>query len=252
MIKITISHQSDIILEKDLITSLCQLCLSVQTEFDISPILLNKMINEKKFLKDSQFLYQQCHSEMINNLNNFKQLFFNLLNENSQIEISTGEYEKCGHLIKSHKNGYIEYCNVHKYLHPHPDLICTKQNLDYLNGGNPPDLNQTVDHQFVTKTEIQITKERYYLAIHVIYQNFINKLHYLLKLLFYHQINQSCVIQSVKIDDQTGAQLLDQMKTDINLFKSKVIYEYIDLCDQPLSEHRQLYYYLKIYSFHDV
>ena len=243
MIKITISPQSNIILEKELITSLSQLCLTIQTEFDMSSILLNKMINEKKFLAQSQFLYEQCHFEMINNLNHFKQLFFDLLNENSQIEINSGEYEKCGYLIKAHKNGYVEYCNVHKYLHPHPDLICTKQNLDYL--------NHSIDHQFVTKTETQITKERYYLAIHIIYQNFINKLHYLLKLLFYHQIKQLCVIQSIKIDDQTETQLLDQMKVNINLFKSKVIYEYIDLSDQQLSEHRELYYYIKIYSFTD-
>ena len=235
---ITIAPLTETIFGKELITLLAQLCVDIQKEFDISPILLDRMINEKKFVKYSQFLHEQCYSEMVTYLNSFKQSFFDSLNQNLHINNSCEQYEKCGHLIKTHHNGYIQYCNLHKYLHPHFDMV------------NSTGILSDVDHVFVTKTEDQLTKEYYYSVIHTIYQNFINKLHHLLKLLFAHYIKQSCDIQSIKIDNlRQIEELLNKMKDDVHLFKNKVIYEQIDVSSKQESEKRDSHCYIKIYLF---
>lgn len=232
----------DSVVDKELAVTLANLCVQVQKEFDISPILLSTMLNNVNFLDHCQFLYDQCHCEMVNSLNGYKENFLGALDNNNKVNISDGEYEKCGYLKKTHKNGYIEYCNLHKYLHPHPEMPPTNKKWD-----------SVVTHEFITKDNNQIIKERYNYSIYVIYQNYLNKLYSLLKSLFYYQIQTECTTQSIKIEEMSLSELLNNMKTNSNIFKSKVLYEHIDLSNKNNTkiegQRPSSYYYLKVYTY---
>src|SRR5258706_4657180 len=85
-------------------TLLCQLCCQIQKEFDISPQLLDILINDGDFMENCHFLYEQCYGEMMNHLNDFKAQYLNIF-RNHHIQMNDSEYEKCGHLIKIYRNG---------------------------------------------------------------------------------------------------------------------------------------------------
>lgn len=234
---ITISPANNSSIDTELAMSLNHLCLQIQKEFDISPIALTQLINNASFFENCQFLYDQCYAEMNNCLRGFKEKY----NFSGEIKhsISDGEYEKCGNIVKIYRNGYIEYCNLHQYLHPHPKIQLYKNKSD-------------INHEFIIKNDDLIVNERYKFSIYVIYQNYVNKLHNLLKLLFYSFVNRSCKIQSIKIDSQNLQNLSDEMAQNPHIFKSKVIYEYINTVEDKQTKSDRSYYYLKVYRLDSV
>lgn len=221
-------------LDKELTAILGHLCIQIEKEFDICPSLLSHMIGNYQFLEYCQFLYGQCHSEMNNQLIEFKDKF-NILTEHGadKIEIYGDRYEKCGYLVKSFRNGHIQYCNLHKYLHPHDNSPC--QVDKYM-----PQIN----HEFVLKTTEQIIKEHYYISIHTIYKNYMNKLFMLIRQLFNYYLCKDCDIQTCKVD-MIGT-ITKHITENKNMFKSKVLYERIwsDADGKPQTE-----YYLKLYIY---
>ena len=209
---ITISPVENSKIDKEMLMSINHLCAQIQKEFDISPVVLEKLVNNPRFFENCQFLHDQCYAEMNNLLIKIKEKYNFANNKHT---INDVEYEKCGNLINTYKNGYVEYCNLHKYLHPHPEIKLFKNKSE-------------IGHEFIIKNDNQIVTEHYKYSIYVIYQNYVNKLHNLLKLLFYSFINQSCEIKSIKIDDNNLQILTKEMSSNPNLFKSKVLYEYIN------------------------
>lgn len=237
----------------DLIKILCILCIQLQAEFDISPSLLDKIINSDQYINNCLFLYQQYYHSMINQVNKFKSKYVPLLDTEAQrnYDINEREYEKCGYLKKIYGNGYMEYCNYHKYLHPHPDL---------------PDHSSEIEHLFVNKNKDCIIKETYHHSIYILYQNYLNQLYFLMNQLFHHLINTSCTINPFKVDlhisetTNNNSQLhvtirnseeiykiIDQMKHDMSIFKSKVLYEHIE--PTQITDKVKSYYYIKVYNF---
>lgn len=225
-------------LHDDLIKLFSFFCLQIQKEFDMCQEFLEKILNQKQFVNDCVFLHQQCHSEMKNQMKFHKETIrkaYESLDNENQIQIGDGDLEKCGHILKIHKNGYVQYCNLHKYLHPHPDLM---QENSY-----------GISHVFVTKNVEQIIKERDYQSIYVIYQNYINKLYCLIKQLFYHNIHKNCEIKPIPIDDKNITELLNQMTIDKSLFKGKILYEHLIQSKNLQSDKKISYYYIKSYKY---
>lgn len=205
----------DIIISNDIACDLAKiittLCVNIQNEYDISPSLLNNLINNKEIINMFKFLYQQCYAEMINKINKFKQTF-NI--NNDQVG---DEYEKCGHLVTSHQNTYISYCNVHKYLHVPPNTNITLSNHKD---------NQYIDtHLFVSKNHSQVVKERYNNEIYTIYQYFINKVYIMFQQIFIYLIHNSCDQTYITVNNSTITELMNLMKSDQTIFKSKQILE---------------------------
>jgi hypothetical protein len=192
-------------LEDILIKVLATLCRHLQEEYDISPHILNRLFNQPDFITNCRFLHEQYLGEMTLNLKTFKSS-----HRAHGDHIQSEETEKCGHLVASHYNGYVSYCNVHRYLHPHPDLKCKHE----------PD---EIDHPFVMKTPGQIVKERYYMTIHLIYQSFVNKLYHMMRLLLLEMLLKSCQQSVVPISEIKN--LIDKMQRDPDVFKSRTIYE---------------------------
>lgn len=219
-------------LPSDLTKILACLCLHIQNEYDIAPTILNKMINYQPFIKWCLFLYNQIHSELEDNLASFKETF-----NRDKTRVPDDEYDKCGYLITSHQNSFISYCNSHKYLHPHPSLP------DH--HGNCP-----IDHYFVAKNPNQILEEKYKSTIHLIYQQFINKLYQIVLQLFTYILTTTCQQLTLKISEISD--LTEQMNHDINLFKSRCIYEHHERKptggDTP-PHHTSKSYYIKVYRW---
>ncbi len=213
MNKIIINESS----ETELITIFSHLCIQIQKDFDISPILLTHLINEVNFVDNCKFLYHQSHYEMLNNLGQFKDNYNELIDGEGTLNIDDNEYEKCGHLKKNHANGYVEYCNIHKYLHPHPEMPIKNE------------FGPIVDHEFIIKDNYQILREKYNQSIGLIYQIYINQLYSLIKQLFNYELMRSCEISTIAVKDDNLDDLFHNMKNNNNIFKSKVLYEYIDL-----------------------
>ena len=259
---------SKIVLQKDLPLDLTKLlailCLQLQAEFDISQELLNKMLNNSEYIENCLFLYRQHHHMMILQVNEFKEKYVPFLDNShgrnkKNYQPNEWEYEKCGHLKQVYPNGYVEYCNCHKYLHPHPDLH---------------DYSSEIDHQFVVKKKEQIIRENYHYSIYIIYQNYVNHLYFMIRQLFHHMIGQSCRITPLQVEltlleDDTGVvirnsieldQILEKMKHNSSIFKSKVLYEHLEH-RQPTDQQKdndtveqnseKSSYYLKIYTVID-
>jgi hypothetical protein len=226
-------------LDNDLIKVLSVLCLNIQKDYDISPQILNTLINNTLFLSNIRFIYEQCSEEMSHILENFKSGFDT---DSVSNQITTEEYEKCGYLITSHQNSYITYCNIHKYLHPDPHNLTEHR------------YGISADHCFSPKTPQQVIKERYNMSIHKIYQTFINKISTLIRQLFIHMFETLCIKVIVKVTDENVVSLMQLMKDDQLIFKSRTIYEYIGSSNEQnevetQNHHENKFYYVKVYKF---
>jgi hypothetical protein len=219
--------------DKEIITCQSFLCRQIQKEFDISPFLLDNLINKPEFTDHCQFLYEQYYCEFLDSLNTFKEKF-SAINNPSNLEINCGEYEKCGKLLKTHHNGHLEYCNFHKYLHSHQTMPMSHQ------GG--------LDHQFTIKEDHQIVKEYYTTSIHTLYQSYLNKLYSSIRQVFYHILNNLCEIDSISVDSVNLHDLETKMSRETSIFKSKLLYEHINIdgSTDPSSS-----YYLKVYRLRE-
>lgn len=211
----------------DLTKVICTLCIHIQEEYDISPKIINTVINSDNFMEYSLFIHSQCEYEMLKNIDLFESIFDPNSHEN------TDEYEKCGHLIESHKNTYVTYCNVHKYLHQHPDM--------------PKSEGCETNHIFVQKSDDQIIHEKYAVMIHKIYHDYINKMYHMLKQVFVKFIEESCEMRIIKISDNTDKNIMEQMKKDETLFKNRMIYKHLDKIEHGGAEEK--FYYIKTYKF---
>lgn len=225
-----------------LIQVLATLCRTLQHEYDLSPQILDQIFNDPEFVDIGHFLHQQCMGEMTLHLHDLKQ---------QPTEVTPEEMEKCGHLIATHPNGYISYCNVHRYLHPHKDIPLVHPHQVSDTPVTPNVYEYEMDHLFVTKSHDKILKERYYMAIHSIYQSFVNKLYHMIHQVVVERLQHSCRMSVVQVTDQTSVsdihlqQIVEMMKSDPLVFKSRLIYE-------PMEDHRHSdtpNLYLKLYHW---
>lgn len=116
-------------------------------------------------------------------------------------------------------------------MHPNPGLASCRSDSDQ------------IGHPFVVKTRGQIIKERYQSTIHLIYQSFVNKLYHMAYILFLETLTESCQLSIIPVFDQELEIVINQMKKDPTIFKSRTIYE--------LSSQQNLTrkYYIKVYRW---
>jgi len=137
-------------LNENLLSILTNVCIDLQKQFDISPNLLNIWINTPGFQKQleenhkiatEQSLIQreQAQAQAQAPVSGVA-----VLGNDSKMpphgapisNLGLESNDKCGKLLKSHDNGFLELCNEHKYLHEH------------------------LDHEFTHKSETQIAREQ--------------------------------------------------------------------------------------------
>lgn len=117
---------------------------TIQRNFDINPQLISTWVNEQKFAATLKELDDLCFKNIMSLDNELLKKLLDITHPESFIEeYMPWEREKCGQIIEEFSNGYIKYCNHHRYLHQ----IETLQTCE-------------IDHYFVAKSPKDIIEEK--------------------------------------------------------------------------------------------
>jgi len=109
----------------------------IQDMYDINPILIEKWLNTTyddhiKQLDETCFKeVNEKYTKIFNRLNTISENFDDKLR---------WERDKCGYIEEECSNGYIKYCNKHRYLH---------------------NIKNTITHRFIEKKDNDIIEEQY-------------------------------------------------------------------------------------------
>lgn len=170
------------------------LCERFQQNFDIAPEILSSLVNDEEFVADSSFITKQNVCKMRKQITDFKKGFNDIIASNPQPSFDT-----CGEIKKINKNGFVEYCNIHKYLH---DVV--------------------ESHKFVKKSSEQELTEYYYRYILNIFQNYMNTIYLIIERLFLELIHSK--YRSIMISTDRSMLVLDAMRENPSYFKSRNYY----------------------------
>jgi hypothetical protein len=199
-------------LSQNLIKVLTEICIQLQKQFDISPCLVNTFINREEFINSANEINKKFYEHIKNSFLDIHNKytpedFMNRVGVSpmgSVIESSCTDWgeENCGFQLKKHPNGYIEYCNKHKYLH------------------------SDESHEFTRKTHKQIIDERQLNDKIKLYQNYLDKLLELLynKMLSYINENYKTIRFNV---DEIHMGVLDSFDKD-ECFKTRIVESKVD------------------------
>lgn len=118
------------------------------------------------------------------------------------------ETEKCGQILDEYSNGYIKYCNKHKYLHPDKNGSRRKQDCQE-------------DHFFVTKNPNEIMEEQIFKLRFNIYLKYNRLLAQSLEHTFYKYLEQNCNYSIHYVESCNSSDLVSWLKKHPNSFRSK-------------------------------
>ena len=210
-------------LNKYLLKFLRVLCERFQKNFDVSPGTLHKLTNDPEFIEDASFITKQYTCKMRQQISEFKQSF-EAIAANQQPSFVT-----CGQIKKINNNVFIEYCNIHKYLHY-----------------DSPEIKY--DHQFVKKSLEQELNEYYYLSILNIFQNSMNSIYLVIERLFFELIDNRYQIIMMSVNRMNLA--VEAIEENSSYFKTKKLY--ISSKDKAIKKDKEdkedkLSYYFRIF-----
>ena len=157
---------------------LCPIINNIFEIFDISFDLINIIINNKNTTRVLNFLQKQLYKKMS---------FY----ENVEYH----GHDLCGQINNIYSNGFIEYCNKHKYIH-YNNQIKTQS-------------NDLLDHIFVQKTFQDIFSEKFQHNVKTKYDYYLKNLYhnsysYIIYLLYnYSTIKHHYLLnESEKLEEQ--------------------------------------------------
>jgi hypothetical protein len=164
-----------------ILKALTEICLNLQRQYDISPELINTLINDPVLKEMSENINQKLFSDLVETLDK--------IIDSSDIDLSGNKInssgddfgwqaELCGYILEEYPNGYKKYCNQHKYMHK-------------------TDLN----HKFVTKTQEQVAEESLFELKHQHYQNYINDLFRILMEYVINQLKRDYQVIRIRAED---------------------------------------------------
>lgn len=115
---------------------------TIQDIFDINPIIIETWLNEnyKKYIDK---LDSKC---FIESYKNYSSLIKKIATLEQPDNFLYNEKEKCGYILDEYNNGYIKYCNTHKYLH-----------------------NKIGDHVYKQKENNEIIDEKFFITMYNLY-----------------------------------------------------------------------------------
>lgn len=165
--------------------------ISMQTSLDINPNVIKEIFEHYSFV-------EYCKTILEKMINSFKvELKNKTMKEypqeyylNSKLKI-----ENCGYVKKCYVNGYIEYCNVHKYEHQDEDE----------------------DHSFIYKTPTDAMKEYNNQVKYSLYQDFVTILCTKIKHYVEDVINTTYLIY----ETTPSKEVITWLKSHPNAFKSR-------------------------------
>lgn len=163
--------------------------ISMQTSLDINPNVIKEIFEHYSFV-------EYCKTILEKMINSFKvELKNKTMKEypqeyylNSKLKI-----ENCGYVKKCYVNGYIEYCNIHKYEH------------------------QDQDHSFIYKTPTDAMKEYNNHIKYLLYQDFVTLLCTKIKHYVEDVINTTYLMYEIT----ASKEVINWLKSHPNAFKSR-------------------------------
>lgn len=179
---------------------------NLQQQLDINPMLLQIWLNDDSFRDFLESKYRDCYREIMNRSNPVLDKLMDVSHVESFIdEYLFWEKEMCGQVIDEFGNGYIKYCNKHKYLHPNNSI--KKANTD-----------QT-DHVFVRKTANEILEEQIFKVKFNMYLQLTRNLAQAIENEFYQYISKT--YQEFYIPIEESDSLVTWLKEHKDSFRSK-------------------------------
>lgn len=223
-------------LNNNLIKVMTQVCLNLQKQFDIAPVLVNNFINGEDFIKSSKEINSKFAEQIKEIFENIEQQYAERgeLRIGGESELGAGagggwNSENCAHVVREYPNGYKKYCNQHKYMHGN-----TTEKTNH--GG----FLGVTDHEFVFKTVEQIREEKILSTKLQHYQEYLNKLLELLYDLMINKIRRNYTTIRVNVDEILG--LNDWLKMKKDCFKTRFTASKVVMSDTH-SEQTQQYKY---------
>lgn len=201
---------------------LSEVCVNLQKQYDISPKLINKIINSLNLL-------EKCIKANEDQSAILEQLFQKtdeLAEQETNIADlnSSWESEGCGYVVKSYQNGFKKYCNVHKYNH------------------NPDNLDKEVkEHEFLFKSRKQVVEEKTFSTKLHYYQDYLHNLLNIFQDIIRKQIKEDYTIIRVRLEDIF--QLNDWLKSREDCFKTRFMINLVTM-DTSKAEYSN---YIDIY-----
>lgn len=184
----------------------------LQQQLDIDPKIIEEWLNSDYFVEFLQSKDRESYREIMNHKNPILDKLMDISHVESFIdEYLFWEKEMCGQIIDEFGNGYIKYCNKHKYLHQSKST--TKKTTDQAN------------HLFVRKTANEILEEQIFKVKFHMYLQMTRNLAQTIENDFFQFINkQGYTEHFVSIDDTD--ELIKWLKINQESFRSKYpIYE---------------------------
>lgn len=206
-------NESKIIFDKSYNKDLCKILFHVIKNLyliiDISTKLLEIVINNKEFIKIILFLQDQLYNKMLFDLK-------------ESVNINYNNIDLCGKVKTIYNNGYIEYCNIHRYLHINNNLSNQDQ--------------KCTDHLFIEKSTDTLELENKQLNIKNNYKKYLNILYKNIYNIIVYILYNSSTYEFIHMND---------------IIKIKEYYNYSLTYDKHIFKEKYLYdnNYAKIFTF---
>lgn len=202
----------------------------IQTKFDLHHDIIQKWLDQEDFQDKLNALDKKCYKKIICQQKHpvLNKLLDVTYPDTFVEENIFWEKEKCGQIIDEYKNGYIKYCNQHKYLHPNRKNPLKKQKpkttseakIDTDNK-QPPKLTpeqlnpneKYSDHYFVEKNPKEILDEKIFTLMFNVYVQYSRALANSLESKFYKYLVEDLNYHNSYIQ-------LDELRDNLEWFQT--------------------------------
>ena len=171
-------EECNVVFESDLNKDVSRIAILIihdmKKHLDISAKLIIEIINDENTIRLLNFIQ--------------KQLFMVLVKDARYLNCNVNA-DKCGKIINIHKNGFKEYCNIHKYYHINDSTLILSQD------------KLCSDHIFIQKTSEQLEEEMQQVCKVTKYQLYLDTLYKDCYNIIMHFIKSSSIVECVDIFD---------------------------------------------------
>lgn len=182
---------------KGMIEILTYIGTTLQKNYDISPNLINKILNDVTIINkivERSAKFTELVNSILAEIDECQTLEDLMKYTLANIEWNN---EICGHIIEEMPNGYKKYCDQHKYVHDNSN------------------------HTFIFKTDAQILESEKFNIKLTHYQNYLNKIFQIA--LEYYETKIKKEYRTIRISVGNIPMLIDWFKNNPNTFKTKFI-----------------------------
>lgn len=146
----------------------------IQQDYDINPIIIENWLKDEMFEDKFKNVISENFVSVFKETNEELDKLLSIINEEKYVDDNFPDDKlKCGMILDEYNNGYINYCNQHKYLHQigreNTDNRLNKDMINIINSKK-----NAIEHTFVCKSGKEILDEKIFVIKFNIYRKFIN------------------------------------------------------------------------------